>query len=430
MNSRLSSLYSGQKADNVGDQTDDDCQVIDDEDESPVNNEASAGQQSSDQETPSNPEPFLSDFEKIQAKIKAQSEKLKENRTVKESSVSKAKTPSKNLVSYLNSTSKLSDSSTPEAGSRSSSKRLENSYEDIVKDRLQSPARRQKSPSPVPASRPKSPTKSLSNSKSKQMDSIKEVALDDDEINAAIKEKVLKKKSSETPSSSSVKKRKKLDVTVTNSSVSFADFGGNEEVLKNICKLLVHLKHPEVYKRLGVTPPRGFLLHGPPGCGKTLLAHAIAGELELPFIKISAPEIVSGVSGDSEKKLRELFDQALDSAPCVLFIDEIDCITPKRESAGKEMERRIVAQLLTCMDELGEKPDARVVVIGATNRADSLDPALRRAGRFDREIALGIPDSPARRRILEVMCRNLRLKAGTDLGRLAHLTPPAASHAP
>ena len=256
------------------------------------------------------------------------------------------------------------------------------------------------------------------------MDSIEEVSLDDDEINAAIKEKVLMKKiSSETLSSSSGKKRKKLEVSVTTSSVSFDDFGGNEDVLKNICKLLVHLKHPEVYKKLGVTPPRGFLLHGPPGCGKTLLAHAIAGELQLPFIKISAPEIVSGVSGDSEKKLRELFDQALDSAPCVLFIDEIDCITQKRESAGKEMERRIVAQLLSCMDGLGERPEARVVVIGATNRADSLDPALRRAGRFDREIGLGIPDSPARRRILEVMCRDLRLAAGTDLGNLAHLTP-------
>ena len=276
----------------------------------------------------------------------------------------------------------------------------------------------------MPMSPVESPRKSLRISKTKRMDSIEEVSLDDDEINAAIKEKVLMKKiSSETLSSSSGKKRKKLEVSVTTSSVSFDDFGGNEDVLKNICKLLVHLKHPEVYKKLGVTPPRGFLLHGPPGCGKTLLAHAIAGELQLPFIKISAPEIVSGVSGDSEKKLRELFDQALDSAPCVLFIDEIDCITQKRESAGKEMERRIVAQLLSCMDGLGERPEARVVVIGATNRADSLDPALRRAGRFDREIGLGIPDSPARRRILEVMCRDLRLAAGTDLGNLAHLTP-------
>ena len=420
MNSRLSSLYSGPKTDNVSNQTDDDCQVIDDEDESPVRNEVSGQSSVPNNNSLSNPEPLLSDFEKIQAKIKTQSEKLKESRTVNQSSA-KAKTPSKNLASYLSSTSKLSDSSTPEAG-RSPNKRLENSYEDMIKDQVQSPIR-QKSPSPAPSSRQQSPTKSLSNSKSIQLDPIEEVALDDDEINAAIKEKVLKKKLSETPSSSSVKKRKKLEVTVTHSSVSFADFGGNEEVLKNICKLLVHLKHPEVYKKLGVTPPRGFLLHGPPGCGKTLLAHAIAGELELPFIKISAPEIVSGVSGDSEKKLRELFDQALDSAPCVLFIDEIDCITPKRESAGKEMERRIVAQLLTCMDELGERPDARVVVIGATNRADSLDPALRRAGRFDREIALGIPDSPARRRILEVMCRNLRLEEGTDLGKLAHLTP-------
>merc|ERR1719189_3430705 len=226
------------------------------------------------------------------------------------------------------------------------------------------------------------------------MDSIEEVSLDDDEINAAIKEKVLMKKiSSETLSSSSGKKRKKLEVSVTTSSVSFDDFGGNEDVLKNICKLLVHLKHPEVYKKLGVTPPRGFLLHGPPGCGKTLLAHAIAGELQLPFIKISAPEVVSGVSGDSEQKLRELFEQAAEAAPCVLFIDEIDCITAKRETAAKEMERRIVAQLLTCLDDLGARPECRVVVIGATNRADTIDPALRRAGRFDREIALGIPDT-------------------------------------
>ena len=244
MNSRLSSLYSGPKTGNVDENDEDeDCQVIDDDDEVPVQ----------DLSVP-NPEP-LSDFEKIQAKTKAQSDKLKESKTVvnRESS-SKAKTPSKNLVSYLSSTSRLSDSSTPEAG-RSPSKRLENSYEDIIKDRLESPViSRQKSPSPC---RQKSPTKSLSNSKSKsQMDPIEEVSLDDDEINAAIKDKILKKKSSETPSSSSVKKRKKLEVTVTKSSLSFADFGGNEEVLKNICKLLVHLKHPEVYKKLGVTPPR------------------------------------------------------------------------------------------------------------------------------------------------------------------------------
>ena len=409
MNSRLSSLYSGPKRDNVGDNTDDtdECQVIDSEDESQANNEATG--QNSGQFNPSIPEP-LSEFEKMQAKIKAQSDQLKDP-AVKQSA--KGKTPSKSLASYLSSTSRVSGSTTVPVAESFSSKRLENSFDDKIKDPHESIARQKSS------SLQTSPTKPSN----KKMEPIGDVPLDDEEITAAIKDKVLKKKFSETPSSSSFKKKKMLEVTTTSSSISFADFGGNEEVLNNICKLLVHLKHPEVYKKLGVTPPMGFLLHGPPGCGKTLLAHAIAGELELPFIKISAPEIVSGVSGDSEKKLRQLFDQAMDSSPCVLFIDEIDCITPKRESAGKEMERRIVAQLLTCMDELGERPDARVVVIGATNRADSLDPALRRAGRFDREIALGIPDSPARRRILEVMCRGLRLEPGTDLGRLAHLTP-------
>merc|ERR550519_257051 len=218
------------------------------------------------------------------------------------------------------------------------------------------------------------------------------------------------------------RKKEETPVALQESSVTFSDFGGNDAMLCEVCKLLVHLKHPEVYLKLGVTPPRGFLLHGPPGCGKTLLAHAIAGELQLPFIKISAPEVVSGVSGDSESKIRDLFEQAAASAPCVLFIDEIDSITPKRENAQKEMERRIVAQLLTCMDDLGKK-DCQVVVIGATNRPDSLDPALRRAGRFDREIAIGIPDQKARRKILEVLLRGLRLAPNTDMEELASLTP-------
>jgi len=220
------------------------------------------------------------------------------------------------------------------------------------------------------------------------------------------------------------KKRKKesTPVAITESSTTFSDFGGNDSMLCEVCKLLVHLKHPEVYLKLGVTPPRGFLLHGPPGCGKTLLAHAIAGELQLPFIKVAAPEVISGVSGDSESKIRDLFEQAAQAAPCVLFIDEIDSITPKRENAQKEMERRIVAQLLTCMDDLGKK-DCHVVVIGATNRPDALDPALRRAGRFDREIAIGIPDQKARRKILDVILRGLRLSPNTDLEELASLTP-------
>ncbi|NXO84641.1 NVL protein, partial [Sitta europaea] len=207
-------------------------------------------------------------------------------------------------------------------------------------------------------------------------------------------------------------------------SVKFEDVGGNDETLKEICKMLLHIRHPEVYTHLGVVPPRGFLLHGPPGCGKTLLAQAIAGELELPMLKVAATEIVSGVSGESEQKLRELFEQAVSSAPCVLFIDEIDAITPKREVASKDMERRIVAQFLTCMDDLNNvAATTQVLVIGATNRPDSLDPALRRAGRFDREICLGIPDEGAREKILQTLCRRLKLPRSFEFARLARLTP-------
>ncbi|TSP25445.1 Nuclear valosin-containing protein-like [Bagarius yarrelli] len=208
------------------------------------------------------------------------------------------------------------------------------------------------------------------------------------------------------------------------SMVKFEDVGGNEETLTELCKLLIHMHHPEVYQQLGVVPPRGFLLHGPPGCGKTLLAQAVAGEMELPILKVSAPELVSGISGESEQKLRELFEQAVSSAPCILFIDEIDAITPKREVASKDMERRIVAQLLTCMDDLNSLSiPAQVLVIGATNRPDSLDPALRRAGRFDREICLGIPDEGARLKILNTLCRKLKLAADFDFAQLARLTP-------
>uniref|UniRef100_A0A8C5BEM1 AAA+ ATPase domain-containing protein n=1 Tax=Gadus morhua TaxID=8049 RepID=A0A8C5BEM1_GADMO len=206
--------------------------------------------------------------------------------------------------------------------------------------------------------------------------------------------------------------------------LKFEDVGGNENTLTEVCKLLIHMRHPEVYQQLGVVPPRGFLLHGPPGCGKTLLAQAVAGEMELPMLKVSAPELVSGVSGESEQKLRELFEQAVTSAPCILFIDEIDAITPKREVASKDMERRIVAQLLTCMDDLNSlEVTVQVLVIGATNRPDSLDPALRRAGRFDREICLGIPDEAARLRILKTLCRKLKLPEDFDYKLLARLTP-------
>jgi ribosome biogenesis ATPase len=156
-----------------------------------------------------------------------------------------------------------------------------------------------------------------------------------------------------------------------------------------------------------------------------MLANAIAGEVGVPFISIAAPVIVSGMSGESEKKLREVFEEAKLLAPCIVFIDEIDAITPKRETAQREMERRIVAQLLTCMDDCSlEKTDYKpVIVIGATNRPDSIDPALRRAGRFDREITLGVPDEQARSRILMKMCEKLKLDGDISFTELAKLTP-------
>ena len=228
--------------------------------------------------------------------------------------------------------------------------------------------------------------------------------------------------------------------------VRYADLGGIELVLESIRELVERpLRHPEVYEWLGVAPPRGVLLHGPPGCGKTALANAIANECGVPFLRVSAPEIVSGMSGESEAKLRSVFAEAASLAPAILFIDEIDAIATKRESAQREMERRIVAQMLTSMDDLaaagaaarpadggadamdtGDGPPIaarHVVVIGATNRPDAMDAALRRAGRFDREIALGIPSEEGRARILEVLARPLRLSGEVDYRAVARRTP-------
>ncbi|KRY41561.1 Nuclear valosin-containing protein-like [Trichinella spiralis] len=204
--------------------------------------------------------------------------------------------------------------------------------------------------------------------------------------------------------------------------ITFHDIGGCEHQLTEVCKFMFHMMHPEVYEKLGIRPPRGFLLYGPPGCGKTLLAHAIAGEFELPLIKITATEIVSGISGDSEKKIRNLFTKAILTAPCILFIDEIDSITPRRDVAQRDMDRRIVSQLLACIDDL-ENSDNHVLFIGATNRVESMDPALRMAGRFDREIAFGMPDELSRIKILEVVCRGVNLSGCFDFGHLARLCP-------
>ncbi|KAF9439049.1 hypothetical protein BGZ76_001025 [Entomortierella beljakovae] len=204
--------------------------------------------------------------------------------------------------------------------------------------------------------------------------------------------------------------------------IRLEDLGGVDHFIEKVKEyVMMPLAHPEVYAHMGVKPPRGILLHGPPGTGKTMMANAIAGSLGVPFITISAPSVVSGMSGESEKKIREVFDEAKELAPCLMFIDEIDAITPKRETAQREMERRIVAQLLTCMDEnTNGKP---VMIIGATNRPDSLDPALRRAGRFDLEINIGVPDQDSREQILRVMSSKLKLAGDFDFKELAKLTP-------
>lgn len=213
---------------------------------------------------------------------------------------------------------------------------------------------------------------------------------------------------------------------VSRPTTRYADFGGIQAILQEVKELIEYpLTHPEVYAHLGVEPPRGILLHGPPGTGKTMLANAIAGESGACFLRISAPEIVSGMSGESEQKLRELFDEAVARAPSIVFIDEIDAITPKRETSARGMEKRIVAQLLTSTDALslantGGKP---VLIIGATNRPDALDSALRRAGRFDREICLGIPDEAARERILHVLAAKMRLDGSFDFQAIAKKTP-------
>src|SRR3989338_5042182 len=180
------------------------------------------------------------------------------------------------------------------------------------------------------------------------------------------------------------------------------------------------LKHPEIFDRLGVEPPKGVLLHGPPGTGKTLLAKAVANESEANFTLLNGPEVMSKFYGESEKKIRDLFEEAEKNAPSIIFIDELDAIAPKREDVQGEVERRVVSQLLTMMD--GLKTRGKVVVIGATNRPNSLDPALRRPGRFDREVSINVPDKDGRLSILKIHTRGMPLTKDVDLKELASKT--------
>ncbi|AJV54590.1 CCQ_1a_G0034300.mRNA.1.CDS.1 [Saccharomyces cerevisiae] len=239
-------------------------------------------------------------------------------------------------------------------------------------------------------------------------------------------EEVKKSKKRSKEGTCKVKRQKiKEDRSPPNSSLK--SLGGMDDVVAQLMELIgLPILHPEIFLSTGVEPPRGVLLHGPPGCGKTSIANALAGELQVPFISISAPSVVSGMSGESEKKIRDLFDEARSLAPCLVFFDEIDAITPKRDGgAQREMERRIVAQLLTSMDELTmEKTNGKpVIIIGATNRPDSLDAALRRAGRFDREICLNVPNEVSRLHILRKMSDNLKIDGAIDFAKLAKLTP-------
>ena len=205
------------------------------------------------------------------------------------------------------------------------------------------------------------------------------------------------------------------------------DLGGVDEVLTHINELVgFPLAHPEFFKLLGTEPISGILLHGPPGCGKTRLCHAVAHALNVPFFALNAPEVVTGVSGDSEARLRALFTEASAAAPSLILIDEVDAIAGKRDDAGRAMEARIVAQLQTCMDSLGtlwKKQGKAVIVMGATNRPEVIEPALRRSGRFDREISLGIPSLEGRDQILRVLTKNLRVAPNVDVREISFDTP-------
>ncbi|MBP5784327.1 MAG: AAA family ATPase, partial [Methanobrevibacter sp.] len=200
--------------------------------------------------------------------------------------------------------------------------------------------------------------------------------------------------------------------------ISYDDIGGLKEEVKKVREMIeIPLKKPELFEKLGIAPPKGVLMHGPPGTGKTLLAKAVANESDAHFIVINGPEIMSKYVGGSEENLREFFEEAEENAPSIIFIDELDAIAPKREETQGEVERRTVAQLLTLMDGLNSR--GQVVVIGATNRPDSLDGALRRPGRFDREIEIGVPDKEERKEIMEIHTRGMPLADDVDLDDLA-----------
>ncbi len=203
--------------------------------------------------------------------------------------------------------------------------------------------------------------------------------------------------------------------------VHYEDIGGLDDAKQKIREMVeLPIRYPELFERLGIEPPKGVLLYGPPGTGKTLLAKAVANESDANFISISGPELVSKFVGESEEKLREIFKNANEKAPTVIFMDEIDAIAPKREEATNEVERRMVSQLLTLMD--GMPPRGQVIILAATNRPEAIDPALRRPGRFDREIEIGVPNRNARKEILQIHTRNMPLGKDVSIDELSDIT--------
>ena len=205
------------------------------------------------------------------------------------------------------------------------------------------------------------------------------------------------------------------------SMVTYEDIGGLHGQIQRIREMVeLPLRHPELFQRLGIDPPRGIFLYGPPGCGKTLLAKAVANESDANFYVISGPEIMSKFYGESEARLREIFQKAQESAPSIIFIDEMDAIAPKREDVTGEVERRVVAQLLSLMDGMGSREN--IIVIGATNRPNAIDPALRRPGRFDREIEIGVPGKKGRLETLQIHTRNMPMSNDVDFKKLSDMT--------
>jgi AAA family ATPase, CDC48 subfamily len=224
-----------------------------------------------------------------------------------------------------------------------------------------------------------------------------------------------------TPNTRIVIQSRAIQEKYLSTHVTYEDIGGLHEEIQRIREMIeLPLRFPELFQRLGIDPPKGVLLHGPPGCGKTLLAKAVATEAEANFILINGPEIMNKYYGETEAKLREIFRRAEEEAPSIIFIDEIDAIAPKRSEVTGEVEKRVVAQLLALMDGLESR--GQVIVIGATNRPNAVDPALRRPGRFDREIEIGIPDKKGRKEILQIHTRGMPLAADVDLDKVAEIT--------